>query len=688
MAELDQAFAKSDTDMKENINTMQVEDSSGVEEGQNGTDLRGKKRSLEDEDEDMADVSADGQKAKTKKKKPKRARGPPMPKNALMQLNEIKPGLVFKPALQEGPVHAPNFTVEVEVNSQTYHGKGRSKKLAKMNAAEVVLQSFVQHPNPSEVLRVVGQPMFNSDFTSDSFETPKTFSTFQHPDKSMTPPPLPSPGIDYPASSPNGNRMSLLVPPPGPHSGDSTKNPIMMLNELKQGVKFDMTSESGQSHAKNFIMAVTVDGQKFQGSARSKKLAKARAAQAALSALFNIAPATAPGLQPIPSDGLQLHVPQVLADLVHSLVEGKFSDLTNSQSSGVARRKVAAGFVMTRGEGIEDAQVISITSGTKCINGEYMSDQGLAINDSHAEIVSRRCLVRYLYSQLELISQNKGESSIFVPSPSGKGYTLQAGIQFHLYISTSPCGDARIFSPHEATTGEDNPSTDKHPNRKARGQLRTKIESGEGTIPVKSGPIIQTWDGVLQGERLLTMSCSDKLARWNVLGIQGSLLSHFVEPIYLNSVILGSLYHSDHLSRALYARMGALEDLPPAFHVNHPLLSGVSNTQSRMPGKAPNFSINWTYADADLEVTNATTGKQEGGLPSRLCKSTLFEKFKGLYGKLSSVVPAQPQPPKTYAEAKAQAVDYSRAKAVMVRGFEKAGLGSWIKKPMEQDLFE
>lgn len=83
------------------------------------------------------------------------------------------------------------------------------------------------------------------------------------------------------------------------------------------------------------------------------------------------------------------------------MILDKFSELM-ARNEVYARRKVLAGIVMTTSPDLTQAKVITVTTGTKCVNGEYMSDSGGVVNDSHAEIIARRCLMEYFYSQLEL----------------------------------------------------------------------------------------------------------------------------------------------------------------------------------------------------------------------------------------------------------------------------------------------
>ena len=131
-------------------------------------------------------------------------------------------------------------------------------------------------------------------------------------------------------------------------------------------------------------------------------------------------------------------------------------------------------------------EVVALGTGTKCINGEYLSDSGLAVNDCHAEVIARRALIRFLFNQLDLVAKGKKEVSIFEQKPNGK-FALKPGISFHLYISTAPCGDARVFSPHQEDSpgkqsAEESVEEDPHPHRKGRGLARVKIEAGEGTV--------------------------------------------------------------------------------------------------------------------------------------------------------------------------------------------------------------
>uniref|UniRef100_A0A3P8NUY1 tRNA-specific adenosine deaminase 1 n=1 Tax=Astatotilapia calliptera TaxID=8154 RepID=A0A3P8NUY1_ASTCA len=391
----------------------------------------------------------------------------------------------------------------------------------------------------------------------------------------------------------------------------------------------------------------------------------------------------------------------VCADEVAKLCYERFSQLPRRGKPEPGREwtLLAAVLQITRGADSHSVamEVVSLGTGTKCIGQTAMSPTGDVLNDSHAEVIARRGCIRYLIQELHGAVSGRG-SSVFCAADERGKWKLRPRVSFLLFTSHTPCGDASIIPMTDSQPQPCPPVTSVkgHEQTDGGGDLKRKAEeSGEERISkqphleetaetkeedrgdteqhihrtgakcVPGGPADPLQPGVGyhspgvlrvkpgRGEPTLSLSCSDKMARWGVLGFQGALLSHYLqEALYFSTMVVGKCpYDQEVMQRALVTRCACVSDLPAGFAVRPPeLLQATlefpfSQAQTELQHQAGQgrispcgAAISWcNVTEQPLDVTangykHGVTKKALGTAKARslLCKSELFHSFLSL----------------------------------------------------------
>lgn len=404
---------------------------------------------------------------------------------------------------------------------------------------------------------------------------------------------------------------------------------------------------------------------------------------------------------------------------------------------------LAAFVVHTKSQDAADRfRVLAAATGTKCLGRRDLNAHGLVVNDCHAEILARRAMLRYLYAELlgyEAGAVPPGES-IFEPHAESGRLTLKRDCALHLFVSETPCGDASIYAlrselvdglveqrtQREAVVeGAPVERSDlrltgakirrKRPRSASQGDepnIEKRFEQVVGIARVKSGRSDLPLD-----KQTLSMSCSDKLAKWTALGIQGTLLLRWFEPILLTSIVVSADDASSSREAQLQAMRRAL--VTRLETVDRPVCCALAVVdlafqRKRSSDKAASpLALNWSCSERhwrssapaedadksfvakffraqDVEVLLAATGLKQGAkkasqltpkamekVASRLAKHSFLRAFH-LLSDPKTDVNAKAKP---YQELKEAVLHTNAAIEQRRREFFDKALPNWVGVP-------
>jgi tRNA-specific adenosine deaminase 1 len=192
----------------------------------------------------------------------------------------------------------------------------------------------------------------------------------------------------------------------------------------------------------------------------------------------------------------------------------------------------------------------------------------------------------------------------------------------------------------------------------------------------------------------LSMSCSDKICRWNILGLNGAVLSQFIEACYLSILVIGDLFNLEALKR-LNTRISNCKFKSNYFHINkleifntsiqfiHSKYSFIDNKGAE-PLCCPS-SVSWGLGNQSESIVN---GRKQGASmmkngcwpqssASNVSRKKLLDKISMLLGNDNLLI---------YQRLKMQSYEYQRIKLILLKGVFNGWIGNSEEKYLSNDI--